>query len=1088
MNKNMLLLGASVFVLILFSVDTYAAGVSVTDEKKLSEIITNSEDLSGQSSTTGGAIAVVKDGGVLSIDNGSVISNNKVTRDDNNGGAILIQGTGKVKDFNNVTFSNNSTDSSNTKGGAIAVNDTTSSLGLITDSLFEGNNSIAGGAIYNKGTMAGITGTSGTGENKKANFNSNTANQGGAIYNHATISKITNSNFEGNTAELLGGAILNSAFYGATDGGKIEKISDSIFLGNKSVSEDTGTGGGAIYNNGGQIAEISSTDFVQNSSNNDGGAIYTQSASNTTSTGTTTGNAKILIKDSNFEENSALKKGGAIFIKVDSENENLVSVLDIENTTFKNNTAKEGGAIYADAKSKITLTNVTFEDNKTLDDWLNGKGGAIYNNGEITKLSANFTNNTTSIEGAGGAIYNTGTISELSGDFTDNSAGLSVREDTGSYGGAIYNAGTIGNIKSNFTNNHVFSSAGGGGAIINNGTIGDILGNFSNNIARFGGAIYNTGTIGAISGKFTNNHGFGFIETSYIPEPLGGAIYSIKDISLLAKDNSTTEFTGNYVKNIDVITPNAIYMDAADATLKMQALTNGKILFNDEIDGKSGYKISIEGDATGSVDFNNNIKNADISLKDTVVNLSKAAYLDNNNKLTINSGKFNVTSLGADDVLKANSITINGGILNIASVDVDLENTKMGRIDGSILTVNDTGKINIDKMLLISEASNVITNVDFITGGSNANVTYADTTLQKVLAPVYKYNVTYNNGQFTFTRADLNPPAGGNTSGNGGSGSGSGTGGTGGDNSGNEDGDNGNTRPTNPDYFNPGVFTGDIFALSGLDMQENTVKQVLDKPIYFDYAKGRVWATPYYTDETVGYSGFYDVDSRNHGVIAGVDTKAFGDAAGWTSVYTLFAAYNDGEYKYEGVKVENKSLLFGLKASIYNGGFYGDAVLDYASHDMRAWTAFGKDLNDTFGYGAALKAGYKTTVDKLDIDTSATLSWQKVKGDDYTSRSTARISTEDYSRVTVSPQVKLGYNLDNVKPYVLARYNVVLNEDGSSYANDVKLPTFDSKDYVEYGVGVETTKSDKVSGYAHFLRRDGGREGWNFTAGIKYNF
>ena len=220
---------------------------------------------------------------------------------------------------------------------------------------------------------------------------------------------------------------------------------------------------------------------------------------------------------------------------------------------------KGGAAINNPAGSTITLENYVFQNNKTTADFKSttygGKyvdliGGAIYNEGEISKITSDFIGNSisatkssgsgyVSAETLGGAIYNKGTIGNITGDFIGNTA-------HNGDGGAIDNSGTIGDITGDFIGNtasfYDYSSASGG-AISNNGTIGNITGDFignsvsssddddGNNYSE-GGAIYNRGTIGNITGNFIGNS-----STSE-----GGAIYN-------SYDSAIGNITGDFIRN-----------------------------------------------------------------------------------------------------------------------------------------------------------------------------------------------------------------------------------------------------------------------------------------------------------------------------------------------------------------------------------------------------------------------------------------------------------------------------------------------------------------------------------------------------------
>lgn len=220
-------------------------------------------------------------------------------------------------------------------------------------------------------------------------------------------------------------------------------------------------------------------------------------------------------------------------------------------TTSEPSIYKGGAAINNPAGSTITIENYVFQNNKTTayfesttsdDKYVNLIGGAIYNEGEISKITSDFIGNSVSAttssyrvnaEELGGAIYNNGKIGDITGDF--------IKNHTSRDGGAIYNAynSTIDNISGNFIGN--YAEYGYGGAIDNNGTIENITGNFISNSAQYGGAIDNyNGEIGNITGDFIGN-------TAYSE---GGAIYN---------EGLICDITGDFISNQTSRDGGAIY-------------------------------------------------------------------------------------------------------------------------------------------------------------------------------------------------------------------------------------------------------------------------------------------------------------------------------------------------------------------------------------------------------------------------------------------------------------------------------------------------------------------------------------------------
>ena len=234
-----------------------------------------------------------------------------------------------------------------------------------------------------------------------------------------------------------------------------------------------------------------------------------------------------------------------------NKTKDLGTITNPPGTTSEPSIYKGGAAINNPAGSTITIENYVFQNNKTTayfesttsdDKYVNLIGGAIYNEGEISKITSDFIGNSVSAttssyrvnaEELGGAIYNNGKIGDITGDF--------IKNHTSRDGGAIYNAynSTIDNISGNFIGN--YAEYGYGGAIDNNGTIENITGNFISNSAQYGGAIDNyDGEIGNITGDFIGN-------TAYSE---GGAIYN---------QGLICDITGDFISNQTSRDGGAIY-------------------------------------------------------------------------------------------------------------------------------------------------------------------------------------------------------------------------------------------------------------------------------------------------------------------------------------------------------------------------------------------------------------------------------------------------------------------------------------------------------------------------------------------------
>lgn len=234
-----------------------------------------------------------------------------------------------------------------------------------------------GGAMYNEGTLIldNVTFNKNIAQTPKAvggGAMALVATNGNAVSTTIKNSTFTNNSTESNPVyENNGGAIY---VYGTSKlvGDNTLNISGSHF-----ESNHTNKTGGAIgVNNLGPSnfeIEIKDTTFTKNNSTGYGGAIDVTTGG--------TGKVTINLDHATFNSNESSKSdGGAIAY----EKGNITS--NISNSTFTNNTANNGGAIYNGIKN-LTISNTIFDGNKTND---GGKGGAIYNAGNISLNQTEF--------------------------------------------------------------------------------------------------------------------------------------------------------------------------------------------------------------------------------------------------------------------------------------------------------------------------------------------------------------------------------------------------------------------------------------------------------------------------------------------------------------------------------------------------------------------------------------------------------------------------------------------------------------------------------------------------------------------------
>ncbi len=279
-------------------------------------------------------------------------------------------------------------------------------------------------------------------------INTNAADYGGAVYcsDKSTYNSI-NDRFIDNTAPEAGSAIFgkglsNINIDNATFTNK-KPIKWSMIYGsdcfisvtNSVFANATSKYATAIYNTGFGTT-IKKSKFINLVANITAGAVAIKG-------GNTLKFVSLVIDDSEFINITAAKNAGAVFADINGDGDNCDGgVVKINNTLFDKNSAEFGGAILQ-LGGTLDIANSIFTNNVAKEN-----GGAIYTSNATVVLNKNtFTNNKANKnDGYGGAVlldYETANVDECT--FTDNIA---------SEGGAIYSHSTLYKIKnSQFKNN-----------------------------------------------------------------------------------------------------------------------------------------------------------------------------------------------------------------------------------------------------------------------------------------------------------------------------------------------------------------------------------------------------------------------------------------------------------------------------------------------------------------------------------------------------------------------------------------------------------------------------------------------------------
>lgn len=534
-----------------------------------------------------------------------------------------------------------------------------------------------GGAMYNEGTLIldNVTFNKNIAQTPKAvggGAMALVATNGNAVSTTIKNSTFTNNSTESNPVyENNGGAIY---VYGTSGlvGDNTLKISDSLF-----ESNHTNKTGGAIgVNNLGPSnfeIEIKDTTFTKNNSTGYGGAIDVTTGG--------TGNVTIKLDNATFNSNESSKSdGGAIAY----EKGNITS--NISNSTFTNNTANNGGAIYNGIKN-LTISNTIFDGNKTND---GGKGGAIYNAGNISLSQTEFKQSSDTIYMAndsaavfsGTNTLNGGISSENATSEIKNKGTLILNADNSGYTGTYTQ-------ESGQTDVNASSTFFGGETTIADGVLNwNTLKNYNSTLKVEKGSL-NIGNVNKASLSLNSN--------SYIKKDTLVNINSKGEIKLNG-GSITLDDNDIWAGNISIGDENTV----GSGTLTIDGLTsNGGIFANGgTIDIISGRLTASAGDVikeATTVKIKDNallaVRGGDVTLGATTDWASKGGVLLNNGALTIKdlsnaNGIFQANS--GKLMLENSTFTVGKNSFINSSVGTNIDsNSKLQITDNGWVTIGD---------------------------------------------------------------------------------------------------------------------------------------------------------------------------------------------------------------------------------------------------------------------------------------------------------------------------------------------------------------------------------------------------------------
>lgn len=758
-------------------------------------------------------------------------------------------------------------------------------------------------------------------------------------------------------------------------------------------------------------------------------------------------NASVSLNNVSIKSNSSTGNGGAI-------NNTLSNLFNINGGTISDNVSSNGlgGAIYT--ASNINITNTNFENNTDK----NGKND-IYIDGE--NIYVNYTaSNVSSIKSgiAGNGVFNklgneTLSISGKNDNFTGilniNQGNLTFNQDTNTdtYISGITNLTGNSSLTINNTKNDI--------------NLGKIVGTNTSEIKVIGGnsVTLASGDNSQFGGQLNINN--------------GTVIFNLNsDADKYIQGKTNIFSTGNLNLNInnDFKLPDNIY---GDGTVNKNG--NGKLVISGLNNNLTGTLAINQGEMTfvanSSLENLNTLKFGD----------STTLNLQNTTLISGSGGSFSIDPDPASlENLHVENMVLNGKV-NL-KLDIDLVNNSADKIGAD--NVSGTGYFVLDKtgINVISDSLVKNTSVEIAYGALALNDRITLGSIDYVMGPIQKYNVSYADGYLDFNRVggsspsigDVNPaimasPVATQISG----------------------------YLTQLQTLQDGFYHMDTYTkypkmlrVSAENINKNAIAEI---PEYNRYilpeTSNTMWVKPYTTFEKVNLRGGINVSNVAYGTLYGGDTQLYDLGKGYKGIISAFVGYNGAHISYNGISMDQQGGTLGLTGTLYKGNFFTGLTVSAGASAGEAYTSAGTDHFSMLTAGIANKSGYNWEIKdgKLIIQPSLFVGYSFVNTFDYRNVSGIKMDSDALNAITIVPGIKFIGNLKNGwQPY--GSVNMVWNiiDKTNVMANDVRLPQLSVKPYVEYGVGVQKSWGEKFTAFSQAMIRNGGRNGIALSLGFRW--
>ena len=547
-----------------------------------------------------------------------------------------------------------------------------------------------------------------------------------------------------------------------------------------------------------------------------------------------------------------------------------------------------------------------------------------------------------------------------------------------------------------FRHNSHASGFGGALYIPNPHTLTASQLSFLDNSAEKGGALYAGDQLTLQGGGITFSHN---------TASQGGGIYASRDLTLAATGGDIL-FSGNE--------GGAVYM--ANGTLTLRP-AGGNIIFKDDILGPARVNIVVAGNGSGQAQFYQALSNASVSLQ------SGSAYFNPQARWTALALQADGGSLYLSDGqtagLNLGEVRLNRDLHLVP--EVNLQTDTMDSLD--LDRVSGTGAVVVDRFDLLSEDTQQPSAVDFMTG-AKPDVRLPHT----VNGSIYAYDVSYNpaTGQIVFV-----PRAPGVAG----------------------------ADPSDSASFNPSVLVQPLRSYLALHMLQESMAPLQHRRqsrfLHYDDAAASFYVTPYLTGGRVKFTNHLQTDTSLSGVQAGWTSADWGLAERFAITGGFNVGFVGSKNKYQNRQLDMSGYQAGAELNIYSGNWWlgltgqAAAVSSEALNEKQTQPAL---------WGAAAVKWHLPLNDNgwiLAPYAQAGYGWVRRGEDQRQGNATLTGGVFSFIQLQGGAEIIKSYN-DLWHWYIGGSMVRQITRADVFYANDARLPEFETAPFVQVQAGFQT--------------------------------